>query len=191
MESDLHGHESRQHRAKPLSTQDVHRKLQIDGYYILLPQSWQTHGQARIFIYIKDGIQVKERKLAHTDTDLPSISFELGLSREKKTCFNFYYREFTGGISGLNDLASQAERLNRQIVHWKTLYKDNRDVVILGDSNLCAKKWDDINYTLKDFSNKVQDFLLEEASTQLVREYTRSELVAGVVQSSCIDHLLL
>ena len=34
----------------------------------------------------------------------------------------------------------------------------------------------------------VQDFLLEEASQQLVTAVTRSELVAGVVQTSCIDH---
>ena len=44
------------------------------------------------------------------------------------------------------------------------------------------------NYTLKELSNKVQDFLLEENSDQLVKDITRSELVAGNVQTSCIDH---
>ena len=34
----------------------------------------------------------------------------------------------------------------------------------------------------------VKDFLLEEASQQMVKEVTRSELVAGNVQSSTIDH---
>ena len=188
IESDLHGPNSRQHRTHPLSTQEVHQKLQIEGYYILLPQSWNAHGQARIFAYIREGIQVRERKLSQVDSDLPSISFELGLGREKKTCFNFHYREYTGGVSGLNDIASQKERLERQILHWKTLYKDRRDVVILGDSNICAKQWMNENYTLKELSNKVQDFLLEESSDQLVKDITRSELVAGNVQTSCIDH---
>ena len=68
------------------------------------------------------------------------------------------------------------------------MYKDNRDVVIMGDSNLCAKKWMSDTYNHKELSNMVQDFLLIEASQQLVKEMTRSELVAGVVQSSSIDH---
>ena len=44
------------------------------------------------------------------------------------------------------------------------------------------------NYNLKELSNKVQDFLLEETSEQLVKDITRSELVAGNIQTSCIDH---
>ena len=188
IESDLNGVGSRFKRTSPLSTQDIHQKLHIEGYYIILPMSWQTHAQARIFSYIKDGIQVKERKLNQEDSDLPSISFEMGLGREKKTCFNFFYREFTGGVSGLRDTASQRDRLERQILHWKSLHKDSRDVAILGDSNLCAQLWMDENYNLKEFSNKVQDFLLEETNEQLVQAITRSELVAGSVQTSSIDH---
>ena len=34
----------------------------------------------------------------------------------------------------------------------------------------------------------VQDIILKEASQQLVKDMTRSELVAGVLQSSCRDH---
>ena len=84
---------------------------------------------------------MKERKLKQEDLDLPSFSFELGLSSEKKTCFDIFYREFTGGVSGLSDITSQKKRLQRQTQHWKSLYKGSRDVVIMGDSNLCAKKW--------------------------------------------------
>ena len=112
----------------------------------------------------------------------------MGLSREKKTCINFFYREFTGGISGLNDQASQLDRMTRQIEHWKSLFRGGRDVVVLGDSNLCAKQWNDQNYNMKHISNKVQDFLLEETCEQLVTDLTRSEIANGVVQSSCIDH---
>ena len=188
IESDLHGTQSRIYRARPLSTQDVHDKLHIDDYYIHLPQSWEAHGQARIFLYVKEGIILKERKLNREDLDLPSLSIELGLGREKKTCFNFFYREFTGGVSGLNDLPSQRERLGRQIAHWKTLYTNRKDVVILGDCNLCCKLWQNENYHSKEQSSLVQDFLLEESSQQLVTEMTRVELVGGTVQRSCIDH---
>ena len=76
----------------------------------------------------------------------------------------------------------------RQVSHWKTLYTGNKDVVILGDSNLCAEQWLEDNYQHKDLANMTKDFLLEEASEQLVNGVTRSELVAGVLQRSCIDH---
>ena len=188
IESDLHGANSRHHRVRPLTTIDINQKLKIEGYNILLPQSWQSHAQARIIVYIKEGIQIKERKLKPENSDLPSISFELGLSREKKTCFNFFYREFTGGVSGLSDITSQKERLGRLTQHWKSLFKGNRDVVIMGDSNLCARQWMNDAYNHKELSNMVKDFLLVEASQQLVMEMTRSELVSGVVQRSSIDH---
>ena len=188
VESDLHGTTSRIYRAKPLSTSEIHQKLHIAGYNIILPQSWYDHGQARVILFAKDGIQIKERKLRKEDSDLPSISIELGLGREKKTCFNIFYREFTGGISGLKDTNSQKQRLERQISHWKTLYAGGKDVVILGDSNLCSKQWMSSSYQHKDQASMVKDFLLEQGSQQLVTEVTRSELVAGVVQMSIIDH---
>ena len=188
IESDLHGSDSRVKRKNPLQTKDIHENLHIDGYYIMLPQSWQCHGQARLIVYVKNGVHVKERKLDKSDSDLPSLSVELGLSREKKTCINMFYREFTGGVSGLGDTASQQDRLARQIGHWKNLFETGKDVLILGDSNLCAHKWEEDNYNHKQLANMVQDFLLEEASQQLVTKITRSELVAGEVQTSCIDH---
>jgi hypothetical protein len=99
-----------------------------------------------------------------------------------------FYREFTGGVSGLKDTNSQKERLSRQIDHWKSLFSRGKDVVILGDSNLCAEQWLNESYQHKDLANLTKDFLLEEASEQLVSGITRSELVAGIIQRSCIDH---
>ena len=188
IESDLHGDKSRIKRNNPLTTNDILKNLHIDGYRILLPQSWFKHSQARLIVYVKEGVQFKERKLGECDTDLPSISVELGLGREKKTCINMFYREFTGGISGLGDSGSQEDRLARQICHWKTLSATGRDVLILGDCNLCAHKWENDSYQHKQLASMVQDFMLEEATQQLVTSTTRSELVAGEVQSSCIDH---
>ena len=48
IESDLHGPKSRIKRKNPLSTKDVHEKLHVDGYFILLPQSWYDHDQPRV-----------------------------------------------------------------------------------------------------------------------------------------------
>ena len=144
--------------------------------------------RARVIGYVRECLKIKERKINRADSDLPSISIELGIGREKKTCFNLFYREFTGGISGLKDVNSQKDRLTRQIDHWKSLYAGGKDVVILGDCNLCASQWIEDGYQHKELANAVQDFLLEEASEQLVKEVTRIELVGGQVQRSLIDH---
>ena len=65
----------------------------------------------------------------------------------------------------------------------------NKDVVCLGDANLCAMKWNDTNYQFKEHAEMVQTFLLETETSQLVKQFTRSELArGGVVSRSIIDH---
>ena len=188
IESDLHGSSSRVKRAKPLTTNDLLENLHIEGYEIKLPLSWQAYGQARILLYVKENVNVKMRVISKQDSDLQSISCEIGLGREKKSCVNFFYREWTGGVSGLSDMDSQLDRLTRQVRHWKSLYTGGRDVTILGDANLCAFKWNDASYQYKSLSDITQDFLLETSSFQQVREYTRSEFSCNGLARSCIDH---
>ena len=121
VESDLHSPLSRYIRRHPLNTGEVQSILQVPGYKILLPKSWQVHGQARIIIFAKEELQVKIRDIGVHNSDLPTLSMEIGLGREKRTVVNYFYREFTGGVSGLDDTQSQIERLARQISIWKSL----------------------------------------------------------------------
>ena len=138
VESDLHGEVSRYRRAQPLTTKDIKDKLAIPGYKIFLPDTWDKHGQARIIVYAKEELQVKLWSAGNTVSDIPSISFLTSLGKEKKTVVNFFYREFTGGVSGLKNMPSQNERLTRQISHWRNICKSKRDFVSLGDANLCS-----------------------------------------------------
>ena len=184
IESDLHGPNSRVYRSQPLSTKAIYEVLAIKGYNIILPQSWFKFDQARVVLYVKEGIQVKEIQLNDADADLASISIQVGVGKERKSIFNIFYREFTGIASGQNNMEAQRNRLERQINHWKTLYSNDRDVHILGDSNL----WFDDNSQFNEFSNMVQDFLLEKSSSQLVKESTRFQMVQGVIKQSTIDH---
>ena len=111
------------------------------------------------------------------------------MGNEKKTIVNYFYREFTSGVTGLKTIQEQMERLNRMLKHWKSLMESNKDVVCLGDANLCAMKWNDTNYQFKEHAEMVQTFLLETETSQLVKQFTRSELArGGVVSRSIIDH---
>ena len=189
IEADLHGPSSRYKRVNPLSTNDIKKNLEIPGYKIFLPNSWNIHGQARILVYAKEELKVSELKSGNQVSDLPSITFEISLGKEKKTLVNFFYREFTGGVSGLRDVQAQNERLDRQTSHWRHLSRSNRDFVCLGDANLCAMQWHMEDFNHKEQAEMVHSFLLDTASTQLVREYTRSEIIqGGELSRSCIDH---
>ena len=163
--------------------------LGISGYKIYLPATWKLHGQSRILVYAKEELKVSEKQLEASISDLPMLTFEIGLGLEKKTVVNFFYREFTSGVTGLRTEQDQLERLKRMISHWRSLVGSNKDVVFLGDANLCTMKWNDSNYQFKEHAEMVQTFLLETESSQLVKQFTRSEVVrGGVVSRSLIDH---
>ena len=147
LECDLHSQESPINRKSKLTTVELKEILNIEGYKLILPQSWQLLGQARIMLYVKESMNVNVIKLAVSDGDLPSISVEVAKSKEKKTNFNFFYREFTG-LNGYSDNDAQRDRLERQVNHWKQISRSGRDVVLLGDSNLCATQWTEESYQI-------------------------------------------
>ena len=92
-------------------------------------------------------------------------------------------------MSGLDDNQSHVERLSRQLKIWKSLCMGKKDVICMGDANICASKWLDDNYKLKTLSEMIHTFMLESTVSQLVTENTRSEIIkGGGVSKSCIDH---
>ena len=91
LECDLHSEASRCHRKSKLTTHDIKQKLSIEGYKLILPQSWLQHGQARIILYAKDSINVYEIGLENNDSDLASISVAISKGNEKKTNIYKYF----------------------------------------------------------------------------------------------------
>ena len=174
VETDLHSTMSRHRRSVTLTGNDIRSVLGIPGYTIYLPLTWKHHGQTRILVYVKEELKISEKQLEVCLTDLPIITFEISMGKEKKTIVNFFYREFTSGVTGLKSTQDQQERLNRIIKHWRSLTESNKDVVCLGDANLCALKWNDSDYQLKEHAEMVQTFLLETETSQLVKQFTRS-----------------
>ena len=189
IEADIHRPNSNAGRTNTFTTQQIHDKLKVEGYSIILPKSWSTHDQARILVYVSDAIKVVKKDI--DDDDLPSITLEIGLGRERKTTVNYYYREWTGGVSGDDSHGGQVERLNRQVHLWRSLANQDRDVVLLGDANLCALSWNDADYPAdkKVLANLIHDFNLEQTFVQVVERYTRTELRGNSIQKGCLDHI--
>ena len=190
IECDIYSAQCQVQRKTTFTTDEVTSRLNIEGYKIELPDTWYKYGLARVLVYVKDDINYK-RQIMAAHTDLPNISLEIGLGKERKSIVNYFYREWTGGTSRENSQASQINRLTRQIEYWRTLYSQNKDVICLGDSNLCALSWNNNDYEAnkKVLANLIQDHLLEESAYQLVEQHTRSEMTRNGVASSCLDHV--
>ena len=65
----------------------------------------------------------------------------------------------------------------------------NRELIALGDMNLCAIKMGEPGYEYSGLANILQDFQMEENITQLIQNYTRMRLVDDQIQRSCLDHI--
>ena len=56
-EADIHGPNSRINRRQNFTTEDINEKLKIPDYSIKLPDSWKTHDQARLIVFVSDDIK--------------------------------------------------------------------------------------------------------------------------------------
>ena len=188
IESDFYSHTSPINRFRKYSTHEIREKLKIDGYKIEFPQTWATHGQARLICYVSDEIKYT-RKIFQNNDHIPSITLEIGLGRATRTTVHYYYREWKSGVTGEGDTASKLVNLKQQISQWEELLATGRDFVALGDDNLCALSWNENDFRLKELSNEVQHFLLRETCFQLVNKFTRVQKVGNTIQKSCLDHV--
>ena len=175
IESDLHGVDSRIKRNNSFTSNEIKEILNIPGYNLILPKSWDVHSQARLLLFVHEKIQIKIRDNSRNNSDLPMITCDISLGKEKKTIVNFFYREFKSGVSGLNNKNSQIERLKRMAQIWTNLSKENRDLICMGDANVCNKLWNVDNYHLNDYINMINKFLLDSSCQQIIKEYTRFE----------------
>ena len=172
-----------------LSTEQLNKKLWIPEYKLILPDSWERYGVARVIVYVKDDIKVKVRHLDNTYDHLQSIVLELGYGRCKPHVFNFYYREWTSCVR--RDNTHQEEDLDTLLDTWRDVTDTNSDFIAMGDMNLCAKLMEEPGYQHNKLASKLKDFLLEQNCSQIVDEYTRLRSVNGVMQRSCLDHVTI
>ena len=189
IESDLFNHQSQANRHRKYSSSEIREKLKIDGYNIEFPSSWYTHGQARLICYVLDEIKYRRKHLNDGLEHIPSITLEVGQGKATKTTVHYYYREWTNGVTGESDNASQLVQLQQHVGQWEALVRSGRKFISLGDANVCAMHWNDPNFRNKNLSTQIQTFLLRESCSQLVNKYTRVQSVSGVLQRSCIDHV--
>ena len=172
-----------------LSTEQVHRIFKINGYSIILPESWNTFGKARILLYVHDELNVKICDLQDDEKHLQTVSLEVGFGRASKHIYNFYYREWKSFVTGQSDTNTQLTDTKKLMNIWTRCCDSNKDFVSMGDMNLCALKWNDPGFPHPQLASLVHDFMLSENCEQLVNEYTRIRSVNRLIQRSYLDHV--
>ena len=74
VESGLHGPASRIRRRNPITTQGILSNLQIEGYRIILPKTWQHLNQAKLILFAKNDLKVTEKVTPREFSDLSTIT---------------------------------------------------------------------------------------------------------------------
>ena len=67
------------------------------------------------------------------------------------------------------DNQSQVERFKRQIKIWRNLCTGNKDVICMGDANLCATEWLEESYKHKELSELAHEFMAETSTVQVIK----------------------
>ena len=98
VESDIHGAKSPGHRTTTFTTEEIMEKLFINGYSVYLPDTWFSNGQSRLIVYVRNDIRVIKRPNPDIIKDLPSITFEVGVGRERKSLVFLLLRMDRGHI---------------------------------------------------------------------------------------------
>ena len=160
---------------------------QIKGYNFLLPKSWKK-GRARSIVYfrrhLEDHMKVRKDLMS---PDQPDIWIEMQSKLDKELIIGFYYREFTG-IDGDRSMEKQKERLKVWTTAVGKVEEEGKDLLLMGDFNVDMFK----DHSAED-SNTIPKILnaccLENGLVQKVTKATRSRVVDGRVESSCLDHI--
>ena len=171
------------------------KTLKVPGYDILYPKSWDTHGFARVIVYVKKTFNYEQ---VHDleDNLVQSVWLKGSFRNSKLLYFCHAYREHASAMGGT--VNSQKEYLNVLLSQWESATEHNspaepNEVHVCLDMNLdyLPTKWLQSSYRLYSLTKLVQNSCNAYNFSQLVTDPTRImyNSVAKTVEMSCIDHI--
>ena len=159
----------------------------INGYNFVLPKSWKK-GRARIIVYYKTFLEthLKIRKDLMSQ-EQPDVWMEMKSKRDNGIVIGFYYREFTG-LDGDKSVEKQKERLKKFTEAVARVEDEDKEVLLMGDFNIDLHK-DHSEEDNESIANIMKACCLENGLEQLNTEVTRTRVVDGRLEASCLDHI--
>ena len=159
--------------ARKWSKRELESILYIPYYKLILPSSWKHHHQARIIAFVREDIfyEVIEVKIDVKEISMINVNIQTG--NERKLAISFVYREFKNSITKIGSMKSQKNNLSKMIKTWNEIQTKHRDLLILGDINLCATKWEDKDYERSEMCDMMKRMMTETGILQLMNHVTR------------------
>ena len=150
----------------------------IPGHQIVLPNTMDKIGHARIVLLVRNGINFEVLR-NHMDSDIATIWVKTGRTKKQTVAIGGIYREFTI-LGQQEDQLSWQEKKSRQERRWARILKRWKDLgrrykcFTLGDINLDYLKWQLPDLNVSNMVVATQEAIETEGFVQLVQKYTRS-----------------
>lgn len=163
----------------------------IPGFKTFFPDMEASH-KSRVLILMKDWlvphVQTREDLM---NCNFSSIWIRFSPSIFGKT-FNLcaIYREWS--FNGENSHNSQLGRIDTFMNQVEKATKGSEGIIILGDINLCSKKWDEPNYTHKTLSDRWREGMARSGMEMLdlgSTYFSNHASQKGVFAESALDHI--
>ena len=149
----------------------------IGGYSLILPNTMDQLGYARIALLIKEDITNKILKQFMRPAT-SCIWISLGGKGRKALVLGGIYREHTllrQGPGGTSDNPNQQlARWNKLLEGWRDAAEGNPNCVIVGDTNLDFNNWNSPDHNVARMTERTKKEIETKCFTQLVRTVTRS-----------------
>ena len=160
---------------------------EIKGYSFVFPTSWKK-GKARMIVYYKKHLEpfIKIRRDLMSKNQ-PDVWLELKSKNDRNLVVGFYYREFTG-MDGDRSIEQQRVRLKEWTSAASKVEDEKKELVAMGDFNVDLLKEHDTEDP-DSISNILKACCLENGWEQKITLPTRSRVVEGRLESSCLDHI--
>ena len=171
------------------------RSLKLPGYDLLLPQSWEKDGRARVCVYVKKSLQYEQLQNLQ-DSDIQTVWLRAGFKNTRKMYFSHLYREHTSTLG--SSIASQRKALEKILAQWdNAVVHDSpskpNEVHIMGDMNLDSmnNRWVQPDYPLISLARLVLQCCSLNNFSQMVDKVTRVQYnsLRKMTNTSCIDHV--
>ena len=165
-------------------------ETEIDGHFLVLPNTLITQHHARLVLIVRNGINVTKLN-QFMDSNSATIWVQLGNTKKNSVRIGGIYREHT--ILGQTDKNMTQQELQRlQEERWKNITNhwaaagSRQNCVVIGDLNLDMDRWSNPEQNHIKMVERTQEIIEVAGFRQLITGFTRCWQGQ---KDSVIDHI--
>ena len=163
----------------------------IQGFKTIIQNKKDSQTPTRIICLVDEKLSNETTiRMDLTDENFPSLWIELDNNTGTNTICGGFYREWAP-LGGIRNIDAQIEAIEIFTDQIERAAAEKKQLIILGDANLCSERWNATNYTHKRIAGEIQETLIQCGLTQvpLGPTYLADRLDEnGMEIQSAIDH---